>query len=213
MNKKKPGGTPDFLLRKFDFEMFDQAGNRRLYGPVTVVDRRIGATIHTVFGDVRDPAGQAFSLTGTICGARFVCTPKKTGRPSKDLRNVAAYMSFLWFQVRHADLKSDPRKARARECVLEHWQSQGWAGMPEQSDANRLIRGGKKVATSVKPFPSACVRYVTHDGKDGAVVLLPRECCIQRADQLEGNGIGWVWRPASEEAEFGQINFICPLLP
>lgn len=195
------------INRELLLRAFDQSGRLQLCGTLFAVDRQISATVHAVYGDLHAPGGKVLSVAGSLSGLSFISKPKRTGRPPKEMRNAAAYMAFQWFMVQTVERN----EAAARKRVLEHWQSRGWAGMPDESATNRLIREGRKVVMSSRPFPSACVRYVTHDGQDGAVILIPDDCCAKESDRLEGDGLCWLWRPAIEEADFGRVSFSCVL--
>jgi hypothetical protein len=177
-----------------------------LSGPLFALDHLMGGKSHAVSGALRDQKGNEFDFVGELNGVAFVGREKPLGRPSKDMRNVAAYMAFEWFQV---GKKSLPQAAatQARNDLLDYWQNR-WPGMPDASTRDTLIRKGKAKFLEVLRTPGDMVRYATYDGTDGFVIVLPPWCTQHRSgESVIGSGEGWVWRYGEEESRFYDFTF------
>ena len=117
--KKEKGLQKGPVIRAIELELFAPGIPAPvLRGTVSALDHLRGSTSHAVSGVLRNQQGDELDFSGQLDGVVFAGKEKPLGRPSKDMRNVAVYMAFEWFQAIRKNSKN--AEARARSDTLDY---------------------------------------------------------------------------------------------
>jgi len=195
--KANPHTRP--VMREMNLEVYaphTQAAVLR--GPLFALDHLRGSSSHAVSGVLKNQQGIECEVNGTLRGVTFGDKKNPVGRPPKDMRDIAVFMAFQWFAAGRDE-------AKARSDLLNYWQER-WAGMPDESTRNTLIRQGRKKAWDLMGGHGDMVLC---RGGGGCLLIVPQGCITQDTTRkvLSGSGDGLVWQFGHEESDFYNLRF------
>ena len=156
-----------------------------------------GRQHHVASGVWRFENGQEFPVSATIRGG-VVIARAPVGRPTKTLRNIAAFLASRWYALEEND------EAAAVKRVYELWANghdadpTQWTGASDEREARRLIDAGK---SELGATPGALVAYGGGEtAPRGGVAWVDRAHLVRSSDGWCIDGPGYWWDVGDEEA-------------
>lgn len=162
-----------------------------------IVDMGLGLDRHSVTMARQD--GGAIPLTGSLTGVTFH-PQERRGAPPKLGRDMALHMAWRLYEC-----GGKMSEAQARQKVLEHWSSNDWRGIPDESALNKKLHSAN-AEISKKQYSFFAADF--GESEKSIVVLANQKAFdLKPGEFARGDGRGWVWRYGSEKAIFGTFSF------